>query len=425
MFPGTRTARDVPPDPPFGVTVLSFRTSLRHAAFCLAAPLIAGAQEHPDVTSIGNGARALGLSHATTAVSEDASAIGWNPAGLSYLERREFLFVGRMLILGTSASATDFTPNTFPKFQGAGEITGALDPIEFIGIATPYHVLNRTVTAGIAYRRFTEGVRAGTFETRRVQSNGRYKGSTLFASTGGVRALSPSIGIELTPRIRVGATANLLSGSGDYRIRGPHPYEYEAREIDYSGLAMEVGALVTVRDGLRLGAQATLPHDRTMTFDNDTSSRNVTRRAPLAIAIGMALDLNEGTRLSADLRHAPWSEAKFVETASGDSVGSRVGVNDANSIHVGYERDISNEQRDAKFRLGAFARRTTARDLKGRAISAFGISGGRSWLYERVGVDFGMMYARSSRWTRSENTDLRMDLTQHDLLVSLALRRFF
>lgn len=404
---------------------MAFRTTLRLAALCVAAPLVTGAQEHPDVTSIGNGARALGLSHATTAVAEDVTAIGWNPAGLTYLQKKEMVFVGRVLILGTSASITDLQPATYPRYSGAGEITGALDPIEFVGVAAPSRIFGLRLAGGVAYRRFTEGVRVGTFETRYRQTNGRYKGSTLFKTTGGVRALSPSVAMEVTPAIRLGVTANFLSGSGDYTIRGPYPYEYEAREIDYSGMAIETGAMVTVREWLRFGLHATLPHDRTMRFDNDTSARDVTRRAPLAVALGVMLDWDDVTRFSADIRHAPWSEASFEEKTSGDSVGSPLGVNDANSIHFGYERDISNDRRDAKFRLGAFARRTTARDLKGRAISAYGISGGRSWIYERVGVDLGMMYARSSLWTRSETAALRTDLRQHDLFVSAAIRRFF
>jgi long-subunit fatty acid transport protein len=393
--------------------------------FCTAAPLIAGAQQHPDVTSIGNGARALGLSHATTAVTEDVTSIGWNPAGLSYLERRELVFVGRLLILGTSASVTDLSP-AFPRYSGAGEITGALDPIEFVGGAVPTKVFGRAVTAGIAYRRFTEGVRAGTFETRYQETNGRYKGSTLFSTKGGVRAVSPSLAVEVTPRIRVGVTANLLSGSETYTVRPPAPGTvYSAREIDYSGLAFEAGALVTVREHLRIGVHATLPHERTLRFDNDTTTRNVTRTAPLSVALGMMLSISDRTRISADLRHAPWSEARYEERASGDTVASPVGVNDANSIHFGYERDISNEARDAKLRLGAFVRRTTARDLKGRAISAYGVSGGRSWIFDRVGVDLGMMYARSSLWTQSETSALRTDLRQHDFLFSVGLRRFF
>jgi hypothetical protein len=176
---------------------------------------------------------------------------------------------------------------------------------------------------------------------------------------------------------------------------------------------------------LRLGVHATLPHERTLRWDNDTTTRDVTRTAPLSVALGLVLDISDVTRISADLRHAPWSEARYQETTSGDTVDSNVGVNDANSIHFGYERDISNEARDAKFRLGAFVRRTTARDLKGRAISAYGVSGGRSWIFDRVGVDLGMMYARSSLWTQSESSALRTDLRQHDFLFSVGLRRFF
>lgn len=414
---------------------MSSRTSLRLALAALSAPVAVAAQELPDLPSIGNGARAVGLGFATTAVANDVFAIGWNPAGLTHLERSEVAFVGRFLILGTSARATDFSPTTYPIYTGAGEITGAIDAVEFVGGAIPFRVLGRRVVTGVAWRRFTEGIRAGTFETRRRETNARFTGSTRYQTTGGVRAISPSLAVEVTPRIRVGATANLISGSSRYSVRGPFPEEYGAREIDHGGLAIEAGTLVTIRDGLQVGLHATLPHDRTARWDNDTTVRDVTRRAPIALAAGAVLSLSEDARLSADLRHAPWSTSEYLDDATGDTVATSIGKNDANSLHVGYERDRQRPRTNAygividtlrtQQRLGFFVRQTTAQDLKGRSIRGLGVSAGQSWILDVVTVDFALLYARSTKWTRSETSALRMDLATHDLTVTFGVRRHF
>ena len=415
---------------------MSFRPSLRLVLLALSAPCIVAAQEHPDLPSIGNGARAVGLGFATTAVADDIYAIGWNPAGLSYLTRREVAVASRFLFAGTSASATDPTPASYPKYSAAGEITGALDAIEFVGVALPYRVLGRTVAAGLAYRRFTEGVRVGTFETIRRQANGTYKGSTKYASTGGVRAISPSLGFEVTPQIRVGVTANLLTGSTIYTQRRPAPAPaYRTRELKHGGVALEAGALYRVSDALQFGLQVTLPHDRTLRWDNDTTIRDVTRKAPLAVAVGAVLGLSPTARVSADVRHSPWSGAEYLEDATGDTVATRVGKNDASSIHVGYERDREREIMNiygvatgllrTKQRLGLFARQSSVVDLKGRSIRILGISAGQSWLRGRGSVDLGLLYARSSQWTYAESSALRMELNAHDFVFSLALRRQF
>ncbi len=55
----------------------------------LAAPL--RADEGAAFLKLGTGARATALGGAYTALGDDASSIGWNPAGLARLEKREFV----------------------------------------------------------------------------------------------------------------------------------------------------------------------------------------------------------------------------------------------------------------------------------------------------------------------------------------------
>lgn len=415
---------------------MSFCHCIRLALVALSAPLVVTAQDHPDVASAGNGARAAGLGFATTALANDLYSIGWNPAGLSLLTRPELGFTSRALIVITNANATDFTPTNFPSFTGAGEITGALDAVEFVGVAVPYRILGRTLTPGIAYRHFTEGVRVGTFETVRREANGRYKGSTKYQSTGGLRAISPSLGVEITRNLRVGATANILLGSTNFTLRPPAPSPaYRTRELDHAGLAIEAGVLYRMSDALQIGGLLTLPHDRTHRWDNDTTIRAVTRKAPLAVALGGVLALGPDRRVSADVRFSPWSSAEYLEDATGDAVASRVGVNDASSVHIGFERDREREiqniygvatgTRRTSQRAGLFVRSSTIADIKGKAIRAIGLSAGQSWILERAIVDLALSLSRSSQWTYSENTTLRMELHSNDFALSFGIRRKF
>ena len=188
-------------------------------------------------------------------------------------------------------------------------------------------------------------------------------------------------------------------------------------------------------DALQLGLHVTLPHDRTLHWDNDTTIRDVTRRAPLALAAGVAMVLSPTSRLSADFRHAPWSQSTYLEDADGDTVVSSVGVNDANSIHLGYERDrvseiqniygVATGTRRTQQRIGLFGRQSTSVDFKGNAIRAIGVAAGQTWLFERVSVDLGMLLSRSSRWTYVETTALRMDLNSNDFVIAFGIRRRF
>mgnify|MGYP002788790160 CR=1 FL=1 len=391
------------------------------------------AQERPDPSAIGASARAVGLSHAVTAVANDAFSIGINPAGLSHLQQSEAAFVMRAMVARTTAEGTTNSPTStgFPRYSAGGEVTGTLDAIQFVGGAVPVKVFGRTVAAGFAYRRFDEGLRPGAFKQTRRNTNGRYFNTTTYNTTGGLRAMSPSLAVEVTDRVRLGVTANILSGSSTYTVRttpiaaGSAPVAQTTRvaERDFSGLAMDMGALVRLREGLQLGVHVTLPHDRPFTRDSANISVPATRAAPMQIAVGAAMQLNAKTALSLDLRHAPWSSVATTVDSSGAAIPSRVGVNDAASIHVGWERDVSDEDKRGTLRLGAFARQTTSVDLNGEAIAAFGASMGKTWFTERGAFEMGLLVSRSTMWTRTSDSITTVSIANTDFALSIGYRK--
>lgn len=399
--------------------------SLFACSALLAAPLLA--QERPDPSAVGNGPVALSLGYATTAVVEDIHAIGWNPAGLALMERGELTIVTRAAINTTGATGTtnNPTPTGFPRYGASGEYSGSADLVEFVGAALPFSLAGRRITAAVAYRRFAESIGNGTFKTRTRLNNGRYFSSTKYFNEGGTFAVSPALGVELTSRIRLGVTANVLTGENAYKVVGPAPFRSALYEREIGGLAIQTGTIINVTEGFRVAAQVTLPHERTLLLDNDTTQRAATRAAPMQVAVGIAKDLSSKSRLSADLRLAPWSTVAFTLDQSGDTIASRSGVNDATSFHLGWERDVSNDIRASTLRLGGFVGTTTFEDLNGKGVNHGGVSVGQSWLWDRVTLDAGVMLRIGSTWLRSTSPQSDVSLSNRDLIVSLGLKRHF
>ncbi len=398
-------------------------TVLSAAAVPFTAP---SAQERPDILSTGNGIRALGLAYATTAVIDDATSIGWNPAGLTYLKVPDLQVSTRFLITRTSGTTTNNVPPIiFPKYFANPAMAGGVDAVDFIGIGVPLRVAGRRVVPGLALRRFTEGPRPGGFQSVRQMANGNYFSNFTYSTTGGPRAISPSLGVEITRKIRVGATVNIIHGESHYEEVRAHPFRYKSKEIDYGGTAIDVGALVQATRKLRLGAQVTLPHERTMTFVDTAPPVATTREAPLAIAVGAAYSLSSRAKLVADVRVANWSNSVLTNAAGTDTIPTLVGVHDAHSVHVGYEVNRSNGLSRSTLRAGLFGERGSAADSEGQPINSFGAAAGGSWHGKRLSFDFGLMYARSSGWTRYQAETSRLTLVSNELIVGMGFKRHF
>lgn len=412
----------------------TLRRTVLASCLCCALAASAAAQERPDPSAIGNGPRALGMANAVTAVVDDITAIGWNPAGLTLLQRPEYGVVSRVLVMatGVAASTNQQTQSGYPRFFGDGEMSGALDVLEFGGVAVPFDVAGRRVAVGIAYRRFADQLRVGAFKVNRLETNGRYFSTTRYFNEDGIRAISPSVAVAITDRLRLGVTANLLGGNAKYVTDGPIGYSGQASnsrirrtrlERDFAGLALEVGTMFQATERLRIGVHATLPHEQTFIFvDTTVAEQAVTRQSPLQLNVGVVRRMGPKSTLSADVRLAPWAAMEFTADADGSDIPARTGVRDAAGFHLGWERDVTNYDRKSTIRLGAFVRSTSFVSLDGQQVKAYGASIGQSWYYDAWSFDGGVLLGRSTKWLRSQATDTDVSLQNVDLLVSLGLR---
>ena len=185
---------------------------------CVVAALPARAQidinSSPSV--VGSGARALGMGGAFIAVADDATAASWNPGGLTQLERPELSIVYSWKCFGE-----EFPTTSHISPDGSYEVT--LDDINYLSFVYPIPrtLMGRNLVLSLNYQRKYDFDRSLDF---RVRFPGRAStpianilGLTTvdidYEQKGGLSALSPAFGFELTDRLSLGVAMNIWDSS--------------------------------------------------------------------------------------------------------------------------------------------------------------------------------------------------------------------
>ena len=150
---------------------------------------------------LGSGARALGMGGAFTAVADDATAVSWNPAGLTNLEKPEFSVVGSFIM--TKADAKDFSladsAGSF-DYSFCGDQDYTRSDLNFIGFTYPFIILDRFCVASLSYHQIYDFHSQLEYQ---VSVPGR-NSSIEFESSGGVGAVSPALAFLITPKLSFG-----------------------------------------------------------------------------------------------------------------------------------------------------------------------------------------------------------------------------
>lgn len=188
--------------------------SLLAAVLLCAAPRAWGQLEinsSPNV--VGSGARALGMGGAFIAIADDATAASWNPGGLTQLERPEL-----SLVYNWKWLEEDFSSSSHPELDGSQSVD--FNEINYFSFVYPIRrtIGGRNLVLSINYQRKYDfdrdinvrfrDITAGTFGTR-VGFNSKVD----YSQRGGLSAISPAFGFELTDKLSVGLVANIWNQS--------------------------------------------------------------------------------------------------------------------------------------------------------------------------------------------------------------------
>lgn len=297
--------------------------------------------ELPMIPRLGVGARALGLAGAYTAVAADFTALYYNPAGLAQIGRSEF---GLHLDNRSVDWETTYLGNTE---------TTPLDKtrLQAVGFAYPFPTYRGSMVLAIAYHRVAsldlEYFRAGAdpsggiaFEEERI------------IESGSLGAYQAGLAWDISPKLSLGVTGTILSGSSDrertFEYDGTNEIDFESTITetyqDITAISGTLGALYDIRDDLSLGLALHLPES----YDLDGEVYDDVRRyqafesnggvevdtldyidefrfedditLPFRISAGLAFR-KSGFLVSADVTYADWKAIDYageIRTADRD-----------------------------------------------------------------------------------------------------------
>jgi len=159
----------------------------------------------------GFGARATSMGGAYVSLASDATAVFWNPAGLAQLKQGTFGLYGDLLIPTSTYSLGAFSMNTNKKYYPAG-LVGYFQPIgDRIVVGVGAFTLS-----GLGTSWDNTGVEAALLAARGLPPAALVPGGTItdykWQSFIASISLAPSIAVQLTDQLFLGAAVNINYG---------------------------------------------------------------------------------------------------------------------------------------------------------------------------------------------------------------------
>jgi hypothetical protein len=299
---------------------------------------------------------------------------------------------------------------------------GSQFKVNFASLVFPFQVGNNNVVGGIAYRNLYDFSREVTdnaegelfewnFYDNTLWTYGDEKFKSYRSTTGGINAISPSLGFQINEMFSLGATVNILTGSVDvenYDEVFDDKFAEDEYTIDFSGTAIDLGVLVKPTPTFSIGANLNLPHTITGEVDGDEADLDI----PFFFSVGAGFRATENLLIGFDYRSRPWTNTEFDGEDS-------IFVEDANSIHVGLEYLVMAGDNVMPLRLGFYTQPLPAQDALEDQISNNVFTAGIGLLMGNIILDGSFEWAMSSYASRSTQDDDPIDFNGNEFRVSV------
>jgi hypothetical protein len=281
--------------------------------------------------NFGVGARAMGMGGAAIAVSEDFSALYWNPAGLAQVRRIE---------ISGGLSHQKYTSETI--FFGNAESDHETNTrLNAIGMAFPVPTYRGSLVFALGAGRVEDFDALFVERGYSTQDNWWEEGREI--QSGGLFSFSLGGAMDVSPTLSLGAAIDLRDGDYDYDwntfyadtrdIWDEYPNDYDTTYIhdtktaDFDALSIRMGGLLRLSRFVKAGLTIASPVTYDVSGDVVMKTRNVFDNGeleqdtealffqneistPWEFGFGMAWSVPTFL-LAADLRYADWSQMKF------------------------------------------------------------------------------------------------------------------
>lgn len=418
--------------------------------------------------TVGGGARAAGMGGAFVAVSEDATAISWNPAAPASLEKPE-------LSVGYDPSTRiewDHPERSDGSFRFGAHREEAISRLfDHVTFAAPLKVGSVKLTAQAGYWRAIDlGLDRELDYTYQPLSPDDYSNTfeQALSGTGGVDVWSVGAGVRISPAVSFGVAFDYWRGEGRSRwveddlAGNSHTIYTGTLDQSTSGLGARVALAISPVEKLRLGAVLRIPtkldleHTLRARLEGDVHAideqldKSGDVDWPLAATLGLAYRPVQGLTIAADASLAQWSKAEwnsqytFVTTTTPASLGGRVETRgerrqmwptlqdpariesnerqaDSLQMRAGLEYAI-HARKGLSFpvRVGAFSDRQITRDAGGDQLRALGLTAGLGVATAHVSLDAA--FVSETGESSVEGASGKLKRTARRFYVSATLR---
>jgi len=315
---------------------------------------------------IGAGARARGMGGAFIGLADDATAVSWNPAGLAKLEKPEASVVGlyESYSISTDIPDADTDPYESSHFS-----------LNFLSGAFPLSVGERNLVAAVALQQV-------------VDLYYKYDGDDYEAErTGGINAITPAVGLQLTPTFSVGASVNIFTGKTNYTYEDRYYGDEGEAEYQYSGTNFTIGGLFDYNK-FRFGFVYKTPFG--LGEEEEDLDYDVTIHMPQMVGLGVAYMASENLTVAADYEMRSYSDTELENNDTGDKM--EAGWEDINQLRLGAEYLFISGNSILPMRLGFATTPTLYTDDNDDQITGMNITAGIGIIMGNINLDLGLEY---------------------------------
>ena len=368
----------------------------------------------PDWNFTGVGARAAGMGGAFIGVSDDATAISWNPAGLTQLDEPEASVVGRGLVEKYEVDF-DYYTETYEDEHGILNFLSGVYPFEFSG---------KKFVAALAVQRQLDLYSYYHEEYLYEETSGSAEYLYETFSEGGASTITLGLANRLASILSLGIAANLWVGEAYFEtidigdeINPDYSCNwdlYHKSDWMFTGVNFVIGAMLDFNYKnnpipLRIGMVAKTPFDLTIDEDflldeyvNDNgdiydpgpieSSNSYTLGMPLMYGLGASYRFGDNLTLAVDVESRKFGETTLKENyadITGNDEGIIIENQDLNQLRFGGEYLFTEIWDFAviPLRIGAQTYPTLFMDNNDEQVVGAGLSLGTGLITDRYSLD--------------------------------------
>jgi hypothetical protein len=300
----------------------------------------------------GIGARQMAMG-GTGLMAIDGTSLFYNPANLARIPRIEFMFglsnqkyknkssvLTDQLLVDTLTGLADI--NNGYRFEGFTSLSGGAEDdktntrVNNLILTIPYPTYRGSLVIGLGVARLADFDRVFNFAHRDRSLDGDIYSSGREFQAGSLMQWSGGFGVDLSPRISVGASISLYTGTNDY------DFTYQLDSVDYLyfkseqfitdkylGIGGKVGMAMQVNHYLAFGV--TIESPTVIDIDEDYTLRSTTvidgfylpedgyngsinynLKKPFTFAMGVQLEKNNAV-FEADIGYTDWAQMSYSD----------------------------------------------------------------------------------------------------------------